>query len=876
MNYEFEHLHTHSHFSLLDGLSTITALVERAFEMDRTSVCVTDHGTIGGVPELFRTCKDYALKPIAGMEAYFCEDVKAEPDKEARGYNHLVLLARNLEGYQNLCKLVTRSNREGFYKKPRVDYQMLDDHKAGIIAMSACIGGVPQQRLIQGDPAGAGTAIDMFTQIYGKESYILEMQDTGIKEQRLVNMAFEKYGRRGHRVCATVDSHYTFCEDADAHDTLLCVGTRSKLADPKRFKFNGSGYHYKHPSEMYELFDPRYLIETRRIADMCETYAIPKTGGMPTVEIPQGYTADTWLEKLAQDGLKRRKLEKPNYAYRLKKELEVVRGLKFSSYFIMVHEILDFARNNGVLVGPGRGSSAGSLLAYCLAITEVDPIRYGLFFERFLNKDRIAPPDIDVDVADSGRQQVLAHVRETYGDEFVAHIGSYSTLGPRAAIKDVTSAHGWTEERVFSLMKQIPDDPMLKYDDVKQMSVVKNALGPDLLRVVSALAGKNRHNSTHAAGVIVNNRALYEDVPLIKTKDGMAQTQYSYDELSKLGYIKFDILGLTTLGIIDRVCKTAHVDLKKMWALDDPQTYEMLCNGESVGVFQLEGYGYQKFIKRYKPREFEDIMMVNALYRPGPMQGGEGLETILRRRGGQEEPEYIDVALEPILRWTYGMPVYQEQVMAICVELAGFTLSKADTMRAAIGKKKEEEIAALKDEFIRGCLFKGRSRDVAERLYGDIEFFARYGWNKAHAAAYGMVTYATAYLKRHHTAHFMAETMNSAHGNPDKMKILVFESRRMGLRFQKPHVNESGVGYVVPRMQVMGASIMSGLSSVKGVGEKVAAAVLDERTQNGKYYSRAELRSRMPRKVLNSRMFDLLDQAGALEGLPATTEDVPF
>ena len=878
-NFIFEHLHTHSHFSLLDGLSSITQLVERAFEMDRTSVCVTDHGSIGGIPELFRTTKEYGLKPIAGMEAYFCEDVKEEIVDKKRGYNHLVLLAKNLNGYKNLCKLVTRSNREGFYKKPRVDYSMLNDHKDGLIALSACIGGLPQEAIIKGNPAKASKSIDKFIQIFGKEHYILEMQDTNIPEQKIVNMAFEQYGRKGLKICATVDSHYTYCEDAVAHDALLCIGTHGKIDDPKRFKFNGSGYHYKHPSEMYDLFNAKYLLETRKIADMCELYAIPKTGCMPEIKIPEGHTDDSWLSHLAYNGLKKRKLERStNHVSRLQKELEVVRNLQFASYFLMVQDIIAYARKSGIIVGPGRGSSAGSLLAFCLYITQVDPLRYGLYFERFLNKDRIAPPDIDIDISDSGRQQVLAYVRETYGEDFVAHIGSYSTLGPRQAIRDVISAHGWSEEKQRSLLKQIPDDPMLKFEDIKAMSVVKNMVGDDMLKIISSIAGKNRHNSTHAAGLIVNGRKLVDDIPLIKTKDGMSQTMYSYDELSKLGYIKFDILGLTTLGIIDRVLKNAEVDQDKMWALNDPDTYELLSNGETIGVFQLEGRGYQMFIKQYKPRNFEDLMMVNALYRPGPMQGGEGLDIILKRRAGKEKAEYIDEGLEPILKWTYGMPVYQEQIMQICVALAGFTLSKADSMRSAIGKKKEAEIAGLKDEFIEGCVKRGRRFEIAQQLYADIEFFARYGWNKAHAAAYGMVTYATAYLKKHHTANFMAEIMNSSHGNPDKMNLLIFESRRLGLKFEKPHINTSDINYKVSSYDVIAgkSSIKSGFSSIKGVGEKASQAIIEERNTHGAYQNIDDFRARIPRKILNSRIFKFLEDSGTFAGLSQHEEEVPF
>lgn len=888
---EFEHLHTHSHYSMLDGLSTIQSLVERAFEMDRKSVCVTDHGTLAGVPELFRTAKEYGLLPIAGMEAYICDDIKdrdvampkgAWDNKEGKiydgrtkkaAYYHVSLLAQNLEGYRNLVRLSTIANTEGFYRRPRIDFDILNSHRSGIICLSGCIGGAPQQAIIAGNHNQARRYLDKYRQIFGRDRFILEMQDTDIPEQRIVNTAFRTFGKNGYHVCATVDSHYTYEHEAAAHDTLLCIGTRSKVNDDQRFRFNGHGYHYKSPEEMYELFDPEYLVETRRVVDMCDRYEIPKTGAMPKVHIPNNADPSNYLAQVAGRGLKD-KFRGPvpsKYLERLRMELDVVRRLSYAPYFIMVADILEHARRNGVFVGPGRGSSAGSLLAYAIGITQVDPIKYGLYFERFLNKDRISPPDIDVDISDAGRPLVLAYVREKYGEENVAHIGSFSTLGPRQALRDIAVAHDVPEQRMNEALKHIPFDPMIKYEDVRQISGVKAGLGEHILSLGDSLHGKHRHNSTHAAGVIVSNGRLSDHIPLTKTKDGNLQTVYEYDELARLGYIKFDILGLTTLGVIQRVLNAVNVKWSDIMKLNDGSVYEMLSTGHTVGVFQLESWGYQQMIKRFKPREFEDIMMINAIYRPGPMGGGEGLETILRRRSGQEIPTYLHMALQPILSGTYGVMVYQEDVMRICVEFAGFTLSKADAMRSAIGKKKEAEIQALKVDFIRGCLAKGHRRDLADKLYADIEYFARYGWNKAHAAAYGMVTYATAYLKTYYPDHFMAEMMNSYLGNKDKMRTLIMEARRLGLRFIKPDVNKSGFGYSVTQPKCL----MLGITSIKGVGDRAATAITEER-KKGAFYSKSEFRERMPKKLINSAVYALLENAGAFNNLQELQDDVPF
>ena len=863
----FEHLHTHSHWSLLDGLSSVTSLVERAYELDHTSVAITDHGTIAGIPELFRVALEYGIKPIAGMEAYFCDDINIK-DKTSEEF-HLTILARNLAGYKILCKLISTSYIDGFYRHARIDWNTLSNHAHDIFVLAGCIGGPIQQALIQGDKALADRRIKRFVDIMDK-NFILEVQDTGLKEQKLVNKAFHDYAKRFNvKIVATADSHYTHEEDADAHDTLLCIGTRSAKADPKRFKFNSSDYFYKTGDDMARLFPRETVSASRRIADMCESYDLPKAGETVKFKKPSVGNNAIYLKTLAINGLRARGIQKRNYLERLYHELDVVSSLGFVDYFLIISDILTHARNIGVYVGPGRGSSAGSLLAYCLHITDVDPIRFGLYFERFLNADRIAPPDIDVDISDTGRQAVLGYIRKRYGEENVAHIAAFSTLGPRAAIKDVAVALGMGFEEVNHKAKIIPHDPMLKWEDIEKMSQVRGTFGEKIMRVAGTLAGKNRHTSTHAAGIIISGTPLKDVIPLRLTKDGHSQTLYQYDDLEKMGYNKFDILGLKTLGVIDSTLKMANVDVEEMNELNDGSTYEMLSRGETIGVFQLEGWGYQQTVRRFKPRNFEDIMTINALYRPGPMQGGEGLELVLRRRNGQERESYVDAALQPILGWTYGIPIYQEQVMQICVELAGFTLSKADSMRHAIGKKKDAEIAALRADFIGGAISSGRTRAVAERIYGDIEFFARYGWNRAHAAAYGMVTYHTAYLKRNHPAYFMCALLN-AENDTDKIKLYINEALRLGVRFEKCDIIRSAVQYTVEA-----GKILCGIASIHGVGEKAAEAILAARKVSS-FASVEDFRARIPRKVLNSLMFLKLEGAGALSKLPEVEPAMPF
>lgn len=873
----FEHLHTHSHFSLLDGLSPIRTLVERAFELDRTSVTITDHGTMAGIPELFATAKDYGIKAIAGMEAYFAAEDYAEGWKPE--VYHLTLLAMNLEGYRNLCRIVTESHRQ-FYRKPLVTFATLEKYNAGIICLSGCLASVIAQSIVSGDHEYARSVADYFKQIFPGR-FFLEFMDHGIDSQKAVINTYTRWmAKDGHKGVATQDSHYTFEEEASVHQTLLCIGTRSPVSAPS-FAFNGGPYHYCDAEHLARKFDGKLISATRTVADMCGTYDIPKTGKMPT--LPEatlgGKSPQQFLEDLAWAGLKKRGIKKGTYVQRLREELTVVHQLRYEAYFIMVQDLLQWARSKGILVGPGRGSSAGSLLAYCLQITDIDPIRYGLVFERFLNKDRISPPDIDVDVADSGRQRVLQYLREKYGEERVAHIGSLSALGPRLAIRDVAIAHGVPQEQVNHVLKSVPDDPMLKFDDAIRVSEVRRGLPAKVLTEAEVMAGKPRNTTTHAAGIIIANHDLIDELPLGLNKDGHLQTIYNMRDLEKMGYIKFDVLGLKTLGIIEKVIKSAHLGKKELEAMhdfEDERVYQLLCDGNTLGVFQLESWGCTQMVRRYRPRQFEDIMMINALYRPGPMQGGEGLEVILRRRNNQEPIEYKHQSLEPILSSTYGLPVFQEQVMWMCRTLAGFTLPEADLMRSAIGKKDEVKMASYRVRFINGCRANRHDQAFAEDLWEDITFFNRYGWNRAHAAAYGAVTYYTAWLKTYYPHHYFAELIN-AEDVKERRNKMIANARSMGIEFMKVDINQSDALYRVMHT-IRGPALLQGFANIDGIGEKAAQVLIDARyTQGGKFGSKKEARKCIPRKV-NVRMFAALEAAGAFDSLPEEeiAEEVPF
>jgi len=873
----FEHLHTHTHYSLLDGLSGIPTLVERSLELGQTSVCITDHGSIAGVPELFRTCKDYGLKPIAGMEAYFCQDI-TDKTKESKTY-HLTLLAQNLEGYYNLCKLVTASYRDGFYGKPRLDMPTLQRYSNGLIVLSGCLNSIISHEIVNGDHSAANHWLDLFLEAFGYEHFYLEYMDHGIKEQRAINMTFDRWRRHNPslRGVVTQDSHYIFEEDSNVHQTLLCIGSRSTIKSPS-FKFDGGPYHYCGVETMADRFDKRLITASRDITESCDRYDIPKTGAMPVLPpaMLDGKPPFLVLEQMAAEGLRKRNLRKDIYAQRLRKELEVIHKLKWDTYFIMVADILRWARNQGILVGPGRGSSAGSLLAYCLQITDIDPIKWRLYFERFLNEDRISPPDIDVDIADSGRQAVLQYVREKYGEDRVAHIGSFSALGPRQSIRDVAVAHGLSFEKVNLALKGVSHNPMLKFEEIAAMSAVTQSFSNKIIEEARVMNGKYRHMSTHAAGIVIANHKLDDRLPLVVRNDTV-QSMYNMDELSHLGYTKFDILGLKTLGVISAVIKKACIStsrLKEMRALNDEKVYDLICSGRTMGVFQLEGWGYVKMIKRYRPRNFEDIMMINALYRPGPMQGGEGLETILRRRNGEESITYKHPDLEPILRDTYGLPVFQEQVMRMCEVLAGFTLAQADTMRSAIGKKDEIKLAAQRSAFISGCVRKSHDKAFAEEIFEDITFFNRYGWNRAHAAAYGAVTYYTAWLKTHYPHHYMVELIN-AEDDPERLGKLRSDCTSMGMDFDPVNINKSDIYYMVVEPE---KTLLPGFANVKGVGMKAAQAIIDNRHLEGHFYSKQAARDRIARKVLNKTMFAALETAGAFRDLPEieVKEEVPF
>lgn len=882
MTDRYTHLHVHTVNSLLDGFTHIKDLVATVKSHGSKAVAITDHGVLTGIPTLWREAKEAGIKPIAGIEAYICEDrtVRGGGKGVKVPYYHCTFIAYNAVGYSNLCRLVSDSNRVGFYSKPRTDLAFLAEYNEGLICLTGCIGGWPQQLLIGGDAKGCATVVGYLRDIFGPSRLFLEMQDTGEPEQRIVNSGFLGLEKKlGVRTILTGDSHYTSEADFDLHDTLLCVGLRKPKDDPKRMRFQPAQYHIKSPAEMHALGYPvQSLKSTLAIEEMCEKYDLPRASGLPDLK------SKTDIGQLAVEGLDRRfgGAVPDQYWERLFHELEVIHSLGFENYFLVVHDVISYADSRNIFHGWGRGSSAGSLVAYALGITNVDPIRLGLYFERFLNPGRKEPPDIDVDITDDDRRDVIAHVEQQYGEENVAHIATFNALGPRQVVIDVCKALGKDEARAKAVLDALPHDPTLKASDVMAMpeitALIKRVLGADVLEACTRFANIPRNASIHAAGVVIDAEPLDGRVPLVcgRTKGNeKVATQYVYDDLKKLGYEKFDILGVKALRVIRNVAKRLDLDIYSI-PLDDPKTYALLSTGRTIAVFQLESWGYREFLKQFRPRNFDDVMMANALYRPGPMKGGRGLDELNARRFKRKPVQYYHPSLVETLESTYGMMIYQEQVMRVVQILAGWTLTEADQMRWAIGKKKKEEVAALRDKFVNDCVKCGHAQKFAVFMFDEIEFFARYGWNKAHAAAYGMVTYATAWLKANYTAEFMAEFLNSE-DDPKKRSRLYRECSGMGLRFVKPHINLSGPGFQAI-INGKAQSLQMGIGSIKGIGEKQTAAILHERKAAGRFTSLENFRQRIPPRLVNKTGLAALVNAGAMRELPELEAqiDVPF
>jgi len=871
----FVHLHVHTNFSLLDGACDIGRLAGRAKELGMDAMAITDHGVMYGVIDFYKTMKAAGIKPIIGCEVYVARrTIKDRQHGIDDEQYHLVLLAENQTGYRNLVKLVSKGFIEGYYYKPRVDKELLREHSEGLIALSACVAGEIPQYILKGEYEKARRAALEFNDIFGEGNFYLEIQDHGLKEQKLVNPELVNLSREtGIPLVATNDVHYILKSDADFHDAMLCIQTGKTVKDEDRLKFDTSEFYLKSEEEMRRLFP--HLAEacdnTVRIAERCNVELEFGKVHLPSFEVPAGFTEDSYLEKLCYEGLRKRYSEiTPEIKNRLDYELEVIKKMGYSSYFLIVWDFVNFARKNGIMVGPGRGSAAGSLVAYCLYITNIDPLKYNLLFERFLNPERVTMPDIDVDFCYERRQEVIDYVVSKYGADRVAQIGTFGTMAARAAIRDVGRVFGYPYGEVDAVAKMVPMELGMTIEkaltinpELKKL-YTENEKIRKLLDTAKALEGFPRHASTHAAGVVISSQPLVELVPLHRVGDSTVSTQFTMTALEELGLLKMDFLGLRTLTVIQdalRLIKRSRgldLDLEKI-PLDDKKVYDLISRGETTGVFQLESSGMRNLLKELKPERFEDIIAVIGLYRPGPLGSGAADEFI-RNKNNPENIKYLHPKLEPILRETYGIILYQEQVMKIAQELAGFSLAQADILRKAMGKKQQEVMEAQRNSFIRGCIKNGIDEKTAEKIFEEISYFAGYGFNKSHAAAYALVAYQTAYLKAHFPVEFMAALLTSVRHNTDKVAQYIAECRHMGIEVLPPDINES-----LEVFAAVDGKIRFGLTAVKNVGENVARAIIKCREEKGRFVSFSDFCEKMEQAQLNKKAVESLIKSGAFD-----------
>ncbi|MDI3480530.1 MAG: polymerase subunit alpha [Tepidanaerobacteraceae bacterium] len=876
---DFVHLHVHTNYSLLDGACKIDRLAKRLVELGAKSAAITDHGAMYGVIEFYKTMKSYGIKPIIGCEVYMAKRTMQDnqPGIDDEQY-HLVLLAKDIKGYKNLMKIVSLGFIEGFYYKPRVDMHVLRQYSEGLIALSACLAGEIPMLLMAGEYERARQKALEFREIFGTDNFYFELQDHGILEQKKINKALISLSREtGIPLVATNDVHYILKQDAPVHDALLCIQTGKTVEDKTRLKFATDEFYLKSAEEMENLFSyiPEALDNTLQIAERCNVELDFNTLHLPSYEVPDGYTQDEYLEKLCFQGLAERYSNiTPEIRARLEYELNTIKKMGYSSYFLIVWDFINFARKNNIMVGPGRGSAAGSLVAYCLHITNIDPLKYNLLFERFLNPERVTMPDIDVDFCYERRQEVIDYVVRKYGKDKVAQIVTFGTMAARGAIRDVGRVLGYPYGEVDAIAKMVPmelgitiDNALSLNPELKKLYIEKDRVRK-LIDIARALEGFPRHASTHAAGVVISKDPLVEHVPLHKIGDSNVATQYTMTTLEELGLLKMDFLGLRTLTVIRdalniiRHTRKIEIDIDAL-PLDDKKVYDMLSEGNTAGVFQLESSGMQNLLKELKPSVFEDIIAVIGLYRPGPLGSGAA-EDFIKSKNGIKPIKYLHPLLKPILSETYGIILYQEQAMKIAQDLAGFSLAQADILRKAMGKKQHDIMTAQRAIFIEGCMkYNNIDRDTAAKIFDDISYFAGYGFNKAHTAAYAVIAYQTAYLKANFPVEFMAALLTSVMDNSDKIAFYVNECRHMDIEVLPPDINES-----FDTFTVIGNKIRFGLTAVKNVGQGVAKAIIEERKRGGRYKNLWDFVERVS-GVLNKKTVESLIKSGAMDSLGA-------
>ncbi|MFN8186950.1 MAG: DNA polymerase III subunit alpha [Gaiellales bacterium] len=865
MSAPFVHLHVHSEYSILDGACRIPDLVARAAELEMPAVALTDHGSLAGSVELFRHARTAGVRPVIGCELYVADDRKAQ----AKGYAHLTVLAETNEGYGNLIKLASLGYLEGYYYKPRVDWELLARHAKGLIVLSGCLSGRVSKALEHGQDREAEAELVRLADVFGRDNVFVELQDGGLPIQAELNPKLLALAERtGIPPVTTGDIHYLRHEDATAHEALLCIQSGDTLTNPNHWRFETDQFYFKTPEEMAALFGdlPDAMRRTLEIAERCNVELDLGQILLPTFPTKDGRDAFEELVELCEQGLLRRYgKETPELADRLAFELKTIREMGFADYFLIVSDFVGFARHNGIGVGPGRGSAAGSLVAYCLEITDIDPIQYDLLFERFLNPGRKSMPDIDIDFSVHGRDQVINYVADKYGRDRVAQIITFGTMAARAAVRDAGRVLDIPYGVVDKVAKLIPEGPKVFLEEsLKPGTELRQAYDGDevtrqIVDLAKPLEGLVRQDSIHAAGVVIADRPLVEIVPLQqKGKDQEVVTQLAMQDVEELGLLKMDFLGLRNLDVLDEALALIDVPIDiGALPLDDERTYEMLRRGESTGVFQFESSGMRDALRQVKPTEFQDLIALVALYRPGPMGY---IPVYARRKAGQEPVSFADERLRPITAATYGICIYQEQYMEIAKRLAGFSPAEADDLRKAIGKKKHDLMASLKDKFIAGCSESGVERKVADQLWKDMEQAQDYSFNKSHAACYALIAYQTAYLKANHPAEYMAALISSVMNTKDRVPFYVAACEEMGIEVLPPDVNTSSSGFAV-----VDGKIRFGLNAVKNVGENAVAAIVAARESGGPFESLWDFCDRVDPQLVNKRALESLVKAGALD-----------
>ena len=899
----FTHLHVHTEYSLLDGSSKIKEILARAKELGQTSLAITDHGVMYGVIDFYKAARDIGVKPIIGCEVYVAPGSRFDKENSVSDerYRHLVLLAENNTGYSNLMKIVSKGFIEGFYYKPRVDMEILKEYHEGIIALSACLAGEVPGALLRDDYEAAKAAVKKHLEIFGEGNYFLELQDHGIPEQKKANAGILRLSQEtGVKLVCTNDVHYTFAEDAEAHDILLCIQTQKKVQDEDRMRYEGGQYYLKSEDEMRALFPyaQEAIDNTAEIAERCNVTIEFGHYKLPKFDVPKGYTAETYLRELCNAGLKRRYAGVSEEKFkelqeRLDYELDTIKNMGFVDYFLIVWDFIKYGRDHDIAVGPGRGSAAGSIVSYTLGITNIDPIRYSLLFERFLNPERVTMPDIDVDFCFERRQEVIDYVVRKYGKDRVVQIVTFGTLQARGVLRDVGRALDLPYAKVDQIAKMVPQELGMTLDKAFEANPdFKDAYNSDpeikkLIDMSRRLEGLPRHCSMHAAGVVISNAPADDYVPLSRSADDTITTQYTMTTLEELGLLKMDFLGLRTLTVIQAAVKSVNEMLLEKYKeehngsaegfeplnidnidYNDKKVFELIASGKSEGIFQLESAGMKGFMKELKPTSMEDIIAGISLYRPGPM------DFIPKYIKGKQEPETITYdceQLRPILEPTYGCIVYQEQVMQIVRNLAGYSFGRSDLVRRAMSKKKQSVMEKERESFVNGnaeekvpgCAALGIDKAIANKIYDDMIDFAKYAFNKSHAAAYAVVAYQTAYLKCYYPVHFMAALMTSVIDNAGKTAGYINICRKMGINVLPPDVNEGGYSFTPS-----GNAIRYSLSAIKGVGRPVVEAIVSERKNNGPYTNFKNFVKRLSSKETNKRVIESLIKAGAFDTLP--------